>query len=273
MKKLLIIVLGLSFLIQGFVMAKEIDRGIINNDNTSEEDLVTLTIHKYISIVSIDNETIKWNKPKQGTNSQIVQMSPGIHTFTVNYNTGTVYTIHPVTVIGQFVKGQSYIMRGSIDVTNVVVNILNIDDNSDVTLNIDKLRGNTKDVLSSYINYVLNPTMDESNKIVKLSNQELTLIYKPDMIFEKVDNITGKKITGRRGFITDFSMTTGTTYLLETDITKMSREDFLNNSNYSENAQTILTPTSCDAKTVTYTFVKPESLKGKVITLNIEVLQ
>jgi hypothetical protein len=250
-----------------------VDRGIYNPDNVSENDLVTLYIHGYINVAEMDdNRVMWWIEGRNNHQQQIVRISEGVHSFSVRYHDGDRFTILPLTAIGQFSKGNSYLLKGIIVGKKVIIQIVQYNDGiegDEVTLDLNKLAGNDPGILSTYIKYVMNPTMDGNENSVKLENDEYLLIYKPDMVYKMTNKLTGIVTEGRCGFIMDFSMNDGKTFLLETDISKMSREQFLSESNYQQNAQIIFVPIKCDGVTVTYRYEKPESLNGTEVMFRI----
>jgi hypothetical protein len=246
-----------------------IDRGAYNPTNVPEEDLSVLYIHGYIDVHQIDNAKVNWQV--QGQEPQTVKIPSGVHSFSVSYYDGRRVTFLPMTVIGQFAKGNTYLLKGVINVQKVDLHILLYNDKvegEEVTLDLNRLQGDDTDIISKYIKYVLNPTMDEVGNSIKLENEKYILMYKPDMVYSLTDKENGITSEGRRGFSTDFRMTSGKTFLLETDISNMSRQQFLS-SKYDENAQIILIPIDCSEKEVTYKYEKPNELQGTEIKFDI----
>ncbi|MDR2796596.1 MAG: hypothetical protein LBB47_07800 [Spirochaetaceae bacterium] len=249
-----------------------IDRGIYNPQDVSEEDLSILYIHEYINVQQIDNTKVDWNR--QIRKPQIVKIPSGVHSFSVRYHDGRRFTFS-MTTIGQFEKGNTYLLKGVINGRKVDLHILlynNKVEGEEVTLDMNKLRGNDPNVISRYIKYVLNPTMDEVGNSVRLENEKYILTYKPDMVYSLTDKETEIISEGRRGFSTDFRMTNGKTFLLETDISNMSRQQFLS-SKYDENAQIILIPIDCNEREVIYKYEKPTELQGSEIKFTITEIE
>mgnify|MGYP001198619476 CR=1 FL=1 len=125
----------------------------------------------------------------------------------------------------------------------------------------------------SFIQYVLNPTMDGENKTIKLENDDYLIIHEPDMHYSMLDKKTGKKIYGMHGFVTnvnDFS--SAKVYYMDLKGKILSRDQFLKESNYQNNAEFVFSPISCTEKQVTYKVIKPDNLKDKTITLSITVI-
>jgi hypothetical protein len=245
-----------------------IDRGTYNPTNVQEEDMSILYIHDYINVQLMDNVKVNWHV--QGQRPQIVKIPSGVHSFSASYHDGRRFTFF-MTVIGQFTKGNVYLLKGVINGQKVDLHILLYNDKvegEEVTLDMDKLQGNDAGIISQYIKYVLNPTMDEVGNSVKLENEKYILIYKPDMVYSLTDKETGITSEGRSGFSTDFRMANGKTFLLETDISSMSRQQFLS-SKYDETAQIVLIPIACNEREVTYKYEKPNELQGTEIKFTI----
>jgi hypothetical protein len=203
---------------------------------------------------------------------QFAKIPSGIHSFSVKYNDGQRFSIFPMTVIGTFENGNTYLLKGTIVGQQVKFDILIYNDNVEgesVALDLNKLRGNDPGMLSQYIKYVLNPTMEEVGNTVVLENEGYILSYKPDMIYTLTDKNTGETSMGRRGFSMDFAMGSGKTFLLETDIESMSKDQFLA-SNYQEDSQIILIPVACTENEVTYRYEKPVDLEGTEITFFVK---
>jgi hypothetical protein len=249
-----------------------IDRGVYNPTNVLEEDLSILYIHDYIDVQQIDSDKVNWNERQK---TQIVKIPSGVHSFSVSYHDGRRYTFLPMIVIGQFTKGNTYILKGVINGQKVDLHILLYNDKvegEEVALNMNKLQGNDASIISQYIKYILNPTMDEVGNSVKLENEKYILIYKPDMVYSLTDKETGVTSEGRRGFSTDLRMTSGKTFLLETDISSMSRQQFLS-SKYDEIAQIILIPIDCNENEVVYKYEKPTEMQGSEIKFTITEME
>lgn len=124
----------------------------------------------------------------------------------------------------------------------------------------------------SFIQYVLNPTMDGAEKTVRLENDEYLITHEPDMRYSMLEKKTGAIRRGMHGFETnakDFS--SGRVYYLDLKGETLTRDDFLNKSDYKEKADIVFVPVKCDERSVTYKYVKPESMKDKTITLGITV--
>jgi hypothetical protein len=245
-----------------------VDRGIYNPNNVSEEQLSTLYIYSNLVVQKMNGQEVGWSAFRQ---KQIVRIPSGVHTFSVAYSDGHRYSLSPMTAIGQFESGKTYILKSVITGQRVQLHILRYEnelEGEEVTLDFNKLKGNDPGVISTYIKYVLNPTMDTVGNSVKLENEDYVLLYLPDMVYTLTNKKTGETTQGRRGFSMDFSMTNARTFLLETDIDEMSREQFLE-SKYTDNAQIVLTLTYCTEDKVTYQYERPSDLQGVEVVFEI----
>ena len=108
-----------------------------------------------------------------------------------------------------------------------------------------------------YIQQVLNYTMDNNGKNVELENQNTYLLLKTGMIFELKLKNENKIIKGRWGYQLDIASKEGIMYFLILENPEgMSKEDFLNKSNYTEKAEIILIPVAASDESVTYKIKK-----------------
>jgi hypothetical protein len=245
------------------------DYGVYNPSNVPIEDLCTITIDQYIIVNKFDDDSkVGWNI---SFTEKTVQVPSGLHTFYVNYIDRQMISMTTAPVICQLEKGNSYLLKGIITGQRVQYQMVLFNDKqegADVSLDINKLQGNNPGMLSTYIKYVMNPTMNNVGNTVKLENNIYTLMFKPDLIYTLTDKRTGKITEGRRGFEMNFAMTNGKAYLFETDITKMSVQQFLD-SNYQQSSQIILVPLNCTEREVTFKYEKPIELLGNEITFAI----
>jgi hypothetical protein len=132
---------------------------------------------------------------------------------------------------------------------------------------------------ASYMRYIIN-RIDTGGSIM-LENDETTVIFKPDMIFELTDKKTGKQIEGRSVFYTGLINEHNRTkidgakvYLVESDINRVSLERFLGNTaGLDRKANSILVPVSCTETRVTYLYLKPVQLRNKEISFEIRVIR
>jgi len=262
--------------------SQPVDLGAYNPDNLSEEDLVTLFIQEQVKVQQIDNEKVNWSV---GDQQMMIKIPSGLHVFQVSYSNS--YG-RPIAVMAEFKQGNAYLLSTTQENVRTVpmgngqtARISQISfhiylynektEGAEISLDINKLRGNDSSMLSAYIKYVLNPGMDGTENTVKMENDTHILMFKPDMVYSLTDKKTGKTSEGRNGFSMNIAMTEGEEYLLETDISKMSRQQFLE-SKYQESAQIVLIPVNCNEKEVTYRYKKPIELQGKEITFAITVI-
>lgn len=234
-------------------------------DNTN---LATVTFDRFVVIETIDGENVAWGN--SWNHADAVQLDAGVHTFGLKYhdNQGR-YTTEPQGIIVLFEAGKTYKVTPVINFLWVNYSVVETETQKSVVLDLDTLYGEAEDenFMSNFIDAVLNPTMEGVDQTVIEECDDFILYNEPDMRFTMVDKATGEVKTGHRGFITDFTFTNGTVYLKFDDGTTTS-DEFLS-SNYEEDADIIMIVTDCDKETVTYTYVKPDDLKGKIITLSI----
>lgn len=244
-----------------------VNRGAINPQKVPAAELATVTIDSSIVIEDIDDAKLKWNQENHP--KQIVQLASGIHVFSATYNNGRSYTFIPIKILANLEAAQEYELKPLIENNTFTMEVREKKTQKLANFDLKKLQGNSADDLSVFIKYVMNPTMDDVGHGVRLENKDLELVLLPDMVFRLTDKQSGAKLHGRRGFIMDGEMKGGKIYLLETDETKMSRDEFLDKSNYEEKAQTVFIPVKCGKESVTLKYVKPDSLKDKTVDLQI----
>lgn len=271
MKRFVVFICVCALIIGCQTTKEPINRGVINPENIVDSELSILDIDKFLIIQRIDNKVTGWIRQDNSWRNQIVRITPGVHVFSVQYSSNKGSTILPQIVIGNFEPGKEYSIIGTIVGDIVKINIFDKIDNKNVTLNLDDLKGSDSNALSSYIKYVLNPTMEENNKTVKLENEDSVIMFYPNMTYSIENKTSGEKNEGYRGFVMDFSMTNGKVYLLKTDITDMTKDEFLNKSNYVELAQTILVPVRCTDSSLTYKYIKPDNLKDQEVVYTIVI--
>lgn len=208
-----------------------------------------------------------WKGKKSTTQIQKFQLNPGVHTIGIKYVSDSTSANRSSVFLAFFEANKEYLVTSKIQGLFVIYDIINAETNESVVLDQNKLNGNSSNPISQFINAVLNPTMEGSAKTVYEENDEYKITYLPDMKYELYNKKTGKTEKGFRGFETDFFFKKGTVYLHCTDAIS-TKDDFLK-SDYKNSSQIIWEVTSCDQKTVTYTYVKPENMAGKKITFNI----
>ncbi|MFW5716909.1 MAG: tetratricopeptide repeat protein [Spirochaetota bacterium] len=136
-------------------------------------------------------------------------------------------------------------------------------------LNVRALRGDADTPLSRFIRDVLNPTMDGVDQTVTMANDDLTLVFKPDLLYTLTDRATGRIERGRRGFDMDLAVQAGRVYLLPVDPSTMSRDEFLEESDYKDRAPVVLRGVDSDGSFVTFEYVRPEERAGERLVLEI----
>lgn len=241
-----------------------VDRGEYNPKLVSKEELCTLNIDKFVGVSKFDDEKVAWFLPKKELAPQEVIIPSGLHVLSVNYNDGDRFTL-PFPVVGLFVKGKEYSLTARIDGKRVKVDIVDTETGDSIMLDTAKLKGEDPSILSTYIKKILNPTMDEVGHSVVLENDDYRITFLPDMVFNLEVKKTGEKVIGRKGFEMDFSMKSGKSYLLISDVSKMSRDDFLTKSNYKENAQYIYTVSEISETEIVLKFEKQKDLSDTIL--------
>ncbi len=126
----------------------------------------------------------------------------------------------------------------------------------------------------AYNEYVLAPIAQK--RVVRLENDDMTLVFKPDMDYTLFYKKTGKETSGRTASVTSLSrrgfrdVREGiTVYLLETDTDAMSADVFLYESNFMQTAQIALVPVQCTSNEVVYRYKRPEALAGQELSFTI----
>jgi hypothetical protein len=247
------------------------DIGAFNPDNVPEENLATLYIGGAVYVEEMDNVEVDWRSRSIFADRRIIRIPPGVHSFSTSYQSVSQYSRGSITVIGTFESGRKYFLKSIINGNRVKMAIVRYDnlwDNEDVTLDLNKLRGNDSSDISAFIKYILSPTSDTAGNSVQQENDDYILLFGPDMEYTLTDKKTGVATAGRHGFSMSFQMANAKVFLLETDIQEMSREDFLK-SDYQNTAQTVLVPVKCTQDEVTYRYERPEALAGTELVFKI----
>ena len=250
-----------------------LDHGFYSDDEEQKE-VATIFVDPYIEVTGIDKTSgnfatgIKgWAAKSSVRQIQEFTLNAGVHTISLKYNSGSQYTIFSQQVIGQFKANKEYKIIYNINNSSISYDIIDTETNESAKLDTEALQGKSKNVISQFINAVLNPTMEGTDKTVIEENDDYVLTNLPGMKYELLNKKTGAVEKGFRGFVTDFSFKKGTVYLYETD-TISTKDEFLK-TDYQKTSKTILEVTDCDLKTVTYTYVKPDNLAGQTIKFNI----
>ena len=235
-----------------------------------------ITVDKNLEITGIDTSShiaafgVKgWSKKSRPGQIQEFTINEGVHSISVRFNSGNLFTSFSKVLIAKFEAHKEYKIIYNINKNNVVYDIIDVQTAESVLLDMDSLQGKTKNIISQFINAVLNPTMEGTDKTVVEENDEYILTSLPHMKYELKDKKSNTIQKGFRGFVTDFTFKKGTVYLYETN-TISSKEEFLK-IDYKADSKIILEVTDCDSKTVTYTYVKPEYMAGKTVTFKISV--
>ena len=137
------------------------------------------------------------------------------------------------------------------------------------SLSIDNQKENESSIISIFIEYVLNPTLEGTEKTIKLENDEKILLFEPNSIFTIIDKISGKIIKGYRTFFS-FQIS-GQIFLYETDTDQLSNHDSIkiNSRKIMANAQITLILINCTKNEVIFEYQKPDEIKGKKILYSI----
>ncbi len=245
------------------------DHGYFPAGQEPTNGFATINVKPYLSVTHIDNTPV--DSSLNMYRPEVFTIEPGLHTFTIKYNDG--YKWNTQDLLAKVEKDKTYTVTYKIGSSGSAVRIYYhlIDSETSKAVELDKnaLAGKAKNVISQFINAVLNPTMKGTDKTVIEENDEYILTSLPNMKYELLNKKTNAVQKGYRGFETDFRLFKGTVYLYETDSVS-SIEEFLK-TNFKTDSKIIFEVTDCDSKTVTYTYVKPEELAGKTIKFDIRV--
>jgi hypothetical protein len=238
-----------------------VDRGAFNPTGVPADQLVTVTIAPNLAVSKVDNYQVFWTRPDNNY-SQTVKMPPGIHTFEINYNDGTTWTMQPIAVAAKFVTGSTYRISQLIQGASIMIKV-NTKKNGveeSALFNRDSL-SEDDGPLAAYVKYVFYPTLNSPEAKVLLSNDDTDILFEYDLVYRQTDKNTGKKTEGRYVIEMD-SVLSGRIYFIETDIKTLS-SDALLGGNFRQDAQIIAIPTFCDGKTAVYGYSKPEEFAGR----------
>ncbi len=245
----------------------EADVGFFPPEAEFSEDQVTVGIKLSLAVQKFDGET--YSELNKFGVIKTMHTNAGIHTFGILYQNGNSYTIFPITIITNLEAGHTYDLAYTITGNSIDYDCIDREDGSSAKLDLSALEGKSDNVISKYIDAVLNPTMDDVGKTVVQENDDWKLTSYPFMKFSLENKATGEVVEGYRGFVTDFSFAKGDVYL---DVAEYDSKDAFLDSDYQKTAFYHMTVTACDGKTVTYTFDRPEEKKGQTVTLNISVI-
>lgn len=271
-----VFLIAISILMLSLSSCQPIMNHGVYSANPDAANLTTITINRFIVTETIDSADLDWECNQKS--SDVVQLDSGVHSFGLLYHDNQgLYTQKAQTVTALFEAGKSYKVIPVVSFMEVHFDVIEAETQRSVLVDIEEYSDakGTTGYLSNYIESVIapvgEPTADDSGVSARTTiieeGADFILYNEPDMKFTHVDKKTGEIKTGHRVFIPDFTMTGGTVYL-KFDDGSVTKDAFLE-SNYLNDADIIMIVTDCDRKTVTYTYVKPDDLKGKVITLSI----
>lgn len=250
-----------------------LDHGFYS-DGETQKAVAKIIVDKNIEITGIDKKSSvfatgveEWNRKKAFSQQQSFTINAGTHTISVKFNSGSKYVLFSQVLVAQFEAEKEYMITCEITGTSVTYDIINTETSETAVLDLDSLKGKKENPISQFINAVLNPTMEGTDKTVIEENDDYILTSLPHMKYELLNKKDGSIQKGFRGFITDFTFKKGTVYLYETD-SITSKEEFLE-TDYQNTSKIVLEVEDCDQKTVTYKYIKPEELAGQTITFNI----
>jgi hypothetical protein len=234
-----------------------VDRGVFNPTGVAQDKLVTVKIAPNMDVSKVDNQPVFWKHPDNNY-SQIVRMTPGIHVFEVSYNDGVTWTLQPISAVAKLTSGNKYTISHAINGQNISIQISTrkngVEENALFNM---KSLSEDDGPLAVYVLYVFNPTLMSPEGKVLLSNADEDILFEHDLVYRKTNKKTGKQTEGRYAIEMDFTLG-GRIYFLEVDLSVVSSEAFLERD-FRQEAEIIAYPVSCDGKTVTYRYEKPES--------------
>ncbi len=246
------------------------------SDGEPLTEVATVTVDKNLEITGIDKSSSVfaigvegWSRKVKDSQLQEFTINQGVHTISVKFRSGSRYAIFSKVLIAQFEADKNYLITYEINGKSVIYDIINMESSESAVLDVDALQGKAKNPISQFINAVLNPTMEGTDKTVIEVNDDYVLTSLPQMRYELKNKKNGSVQKGFRGFETDFTFKKGTVYLYETN-TVSSKEEFLK-TDYQKTSAIVLEVVDCDQKTVTYKYVKPEEMAGKTVTFTISV--
>lgn len=248
--------------------AAPVDRGTYNPKDVGEAELCAIRIHRNLAVSEIDGEKVPWFRAPAELAEQTARLAAGVRVFKVNYNDGERFTM-PFTVIANLAAGEAYAVGYEVTDGRVIVSMKADSDGRNAVLDRAALAGEAPGVLPTFIKYVLNPTMEGSDRTVRLEADGFLLRFLPDLAFS-LDEGSGT-VVGRRGFVMDFAMKDGTVYLFVTELEALSSKEFLDGSDYQARSEYVFKPVAATAESVTFRFSKPERLAGRERTFRISV--
>jgi hypothetical protein len=251
---------------------KPMDVGVFNPKHEVADTSSTINVDSAVRLFKVDGTKVGWGD-EQGRPKIIARLVPGFHTFSASFDDGQRHSYFPLDFFAQLEPNAEYNVIAVIEGDKFHFDVVDAATKQSVILDLVKLQGKKKDMVSQFIKYVLNPTMDEVKHTVKLENDSTVVLLGPDLAYSQTDKGTGAKTAGRHGFEMSFTMTSATLYLFETDLAKMSSKEFLDNSNYQEKATIAWTPLECSATSVTFQIVRPAARAGEKLKFSITELK
>ncbi|WP_144082909.1 hypothetical protein [Salinispira pacifica] len=252
-------------------------------ENMDSSEMVQLTISGSVGVSSINGESVDWPVSSLMRIGRMVELPAGYYRFSVSYDDGHVYTFGTSPVYAKLEPGRSYRLYGRKGLSSNRINYRVTDtiSNDDAVVLEEEYRAahssSTEQgdiqVIGSYITHVLNHTMDEVGNTVILENEQMILVFQPDLLFTMLDKSTNEITEGRRGFNMNLNTKVGKSYLLFVDPDEMSKDEFLENSNYPTEAEWAMIPTSASAEQIIYTIERPVERKGEAIPFSITVVE
>jgi len=248
-----------------------LNRGIINPDNVPEEELATLYISELLGVYKINDEDVVWKRKRSGNQYQVVKIPQGVNVLHVQFEADQYYTTSSTPVAAQFEGGKTYILTGKTNLANTLVNfhIHSYDEKTvgdEVTLGKDRPKITYFIISMEFTKYFLTPA---EKKKIKLESYEFNLELKPGEVYKLTNRKTKVKTEGKFEIISDPKNGMNRLYLMETNNTALSKEQFLSSS-YYDNAQMILLLLDCYKENVLFRIEKPSPLTWKEILFRIK---
>jgi len=250
---------------------KPFDRGVYNPNDIPEEELSTLYIAECMTVNKINDEKVEWVRKADLTGNlyQTVKIPKGLNVLYVNFNSGRFYTNSTIPISAQFEGGKTYILsfNANQSKTSMSFHIYLYDDKN-------KIKGEEVTILRNYqpayVNYFIYVLSPARNKTVILENDDFLIEFKPDMVYTLTNKKTKRKTEGRAGFIMDPKTSMGTVYLYETNISVISREQFLSGPYQKEAQIVLLLLLNCSSNEVGFRYEKPSSQEGTEVKFSIK---
>ncbi|MFW6364209.1 MAG: hypothetical protein ACOC0D_10220, partial [Spirochaeta sp.] len=147
--------------------------------NAESDEMVTLTISGYISVTSVNGEEVDWRKNARHI-ARSVHLPAGHYRFVVSYSDGRGFT-YPSAIHAQLMPGSQYRLGADKKTfgKSITYYVVETSNNTNVIIEpeeYNEAHGSKQDenamaVIGSYIENVLNHTMDEIGDTVILENE------------------------------------------------------------------------------------------------------